>query len=188
MKEINQIAFCAMMSSLSVAIMFVGSIFCYSTLLVAAGGGFVAAIVARETSFSNSIIFYFVVVVLTNLFVPRKGILIDYLLFVGIYPILEFKICKIKNSIIRFGFKIIIFTISAILMLGLGLLISGINDIKLKNFSIFGVINIPIENVKLIGLCVLIIWCFCYDFFLQEFKSFYEKQLKSRIFKHCFKF
>lgn len=171
MKDINQITFCALMSALTVALMFVGSIFCYTAPLVAACCGYMNSIIANEVKFSRAIYSYFIVFFLANLFVARKAILIDYFIFSGIYPVIETKIVKIKNLLLKLFCKFIIFFICSV---------------SIINFNLFllSVSNMPIQQIKLMGYVAMIAWCFCFDYFLQDAKKMYRFKVKPRFVKN----
>lgn len=166
-KNIHQIAFCAIMSALSVALMFLGSLFFYSTMLIAFFCGFLSAIVAIETSSSKAFCAYFVVVFLALFFVARKTMVIHYALFGGFYPILELKIKKIKSYILQFMLKLTIMCICSFIIMALTLFIAGLS-------------NIQENNLKLTSYLLFVISCFCYDYFLQEFKAFYINKIKNK--------
>lgn len=170
MKTVNEVTFCALISALSVALMFLGSIFCYASLLVAACCGYLNLIVANETKLSRAFCCYFIVLFLASLFVARKSILIDYAIFSGIYPIIEVHISKIENLIFKLMFKFSVFLICSFSMISFNLFLMGLN-------------NMPLKKVKAVGYAAMLAWCFCFDYFLQDVKKIYIMRIRPKLLK-----
>lgn len=169
-KDIKQITFCGLISALSVALMFLSTIFCYSSLIGAACCGYLNLIVAKETKISRAFCSYFIVITLASLFVARKSILINYAIFNGIYPIVETKISNIKNISLRFVFKCLIFSLCSLIIINFNLFILGLN-------------NMPTKQVQILGYVSMFAWCFCFDFFLQDVKNLYITKIRPQILK-----
>ena len=167
MKNINQIAFSAIVSALSIVLMFLGSLISYSTMLIAFCCGFFSAIVVMETTMSRAYCSYFIVVVLAMFFIARKTMVLNYALFGGFYPILEYKISKIKSFILKAVIKTLTFCICSFAIIKLTLFIAGLDNSTLAAGL----------NLKFYFL-TSVIACFCYDFFCKNLRAFTLTKLK----------
>lgn len=174
MKNINQITFCAIISALNVVLMFLGSVFCHANLLISACCGYLNAITAHEIKFSRAICSHFIIIVLASLFVARKSILIEFCVFSGIYPILETKFSPIKNYMFKILIKTSIFLTCSLFIIGFNAFLIGLYNIPTKNTS----------HIFLVSYFLTIIWCFCFDYFLQDFKTIYISKIRPKIVMH----
>ena len=160
-----------MMIALSLALMFISSIFCYSTFLVAFAGGLLSYITALETKLTRAFCAYLIIVMLSMFFIARKSAVIDYTLFCGFYPIIELKISKLNSFLTKLLIKLMIFFTCAYVTLNL-------------NFFIAGISNVHAPKLKFTAYLIFSMSCLCFDYFLQEFKLFYNKKIKNKILRH----
>ncbi len=179
MRAIKQISLCSLMSALSVSIMLVGSlIFTNFTIVIVSICGFLNAILVREVSIKRAYCSFFVTSVLAYFLVSKIFMLMCYIIFGGIYPLIEVKINEMKiKSHKKYSIKFSFFVLSSLIMIGFHLLILGGTPSKNTSRRVFHIIYFS-----------HFIWCLYFDYYLKTFKIFYEQKLKPKILKYFFSY
>lgn len=115
MKRIKKIAFSGILVSLSVVVLFLGSIFEVLDLTVAAVASFITLLAIIELGSYFPLLIYLASSVLGILLLPNKYGALIYCLFYGFYPILKIKIeAKFKSKFLKISLKLLLFVISQI--------------------------------------------------------------------------
>ena len=105
MKKTKKLTICAMMSALSVVILYLASLFNAIDLSVSLLASFIILITVMELGVKCALSVYISSSFLSLLLLPQKYIAVMYLLFCGIYPIIRVyfeKLPKLLRIIIKF--------------------------------------------------------------------------------------
>ncbi len=113
MKHTGKIAVGGIISALALAVMFL-SWFPYLTYAVPAIAGVILIVIVIEIDFKWAMLVYGVISVL-SLFMMETDAKIMFIFFFGYYPIIKFKIDKIKQPVFKWISKIVVFNVAVIL-------------------------------------------------------------------------
>lgn len=153
-KKTFNIALCGLISALGVVIMMITAIIPTTTYAMPAMASLLLTVIVIETDKKWALASYFVVSVLSLLLVPDKESVAFYILFFGYYPIYKQIIeSKIKHLWLQWLLKILVFSISAIIIYFIAILILGM---PADEFTVFG-INVPLLFL-IAGIAVFIIF------------------------------
>lgn len=153
-KKTFNIALCGLISALGVVIMMITAIIPTTTYAMPAMASLLLTVIVIETDKKWALASYFVVSVLSLLLVPDKESVTFYILFFGYYPIYKQIIeSKIKHLWLQWLLKILVFSISAIIIYFIAILILGV---PADEFTVFG-INVPLLFL-IAGIAVFIIF------------------------------
>ena len=108
-KRVKALTLSAMMASLSVVILYLGSIIEVLDLCTALIASIMCTFVVIEVGGGWPYLTYAVTSVLSLLLLPNKFIAVVYFLFAGIYPILKEKIERLSSKILKWAIKIAFF-------------------------------------------------------------------------------
>ena len=135
MKNTLKIAFCGVIAALSVVIMFLTGVVPIATIAIPAlAGCFIIPVVAECNVKWGAGVFCVVALLSFFLATDREAFLI-YLLFFGYYPVLYAVLDKVKNKVLKYAIKLIIFNIAAVC------------EVLIVTF-VFG---IPFETISFLG-------------------------------------
>ena len=172
MKNTVKIAFCALMSALGTAIMWL-SYFPYFTYAVPAIAGLVTLVVFIEIGDKWAWGTYIVTAILALIFAEPEAKLM-FIFFLGYYPILKSYIEKIKNRVVQYILKFSVFNASVGVAYGI-------------LAKVFGIYMVDIETSTkffLIGLLLLANFTFyLYDIVLVRVANIYLYRLHRKIKK-----
>ncbi|MDE5600820.1 MAG: hypothetical protein K2I60_04300, partial [Oscillospiraceae bacterium] len=129
MKGTKQLAFCGIISAISVALMFISGIFSFLSYAIPGICGALLIMVMIDISKSKSFLIYIVVGVLSLLIVANKTSVLAYILLLGYYPILKFFIENIKNTFFECTLKLLVFLLSLALFLVISSFFVGLDMI-----------------------------------------------------------
>lgn len=153
-KKTFNIALCGLISALGVVIMMITAIIPTTTYAMPAMASLLLTVIVIETDKKWALASYFVVSVLSLLLVPDKESVAFYILFFGYYPIYKQIIeSKIKHLWLQWLLKILVFSISAIIIYFIAILILGV---PADEFTVFS-INVPLLFL-IAGIAVFIIF------------------------------
>lgn len=179
MRKNNQktyrLAFSAVISALSLALLFLTGLIPVGTYAFPCISGALLAVVVLETGYVSAFTVYFAVSVLSALFVADKEAALYYIAFLGFYPILKGLIEKIKSKVIQYILKLLIFN---------GCMIGGffasisLLSVPKESFNIFG-IYLPWVFLVL-GNIIFVIYDFCLTRIISEYIVKWRKKLKIR--------
>ena len=172
LKKVSQLAFCGVISSISVSLLFISGFICilhYSTAVLA---GVLITIAALVTDVKLSFLVYIVVSIVSLFTVLNKEVVFFYIFFGGIYPQILVLSHKIKNILFKFIFKT-----AAILILSL-----------ILNFVFLSLLTPSLKNshnnLFIINLVFIFSIFALYDRFLHVFIKFHFPYIKNKFFKN----
>lgn len=114
MKKSKQISLCGLMSALSIALLYFGSVIWIFSYLMPIIASLIMIIIINNLSNKYAWLVFGVVSVISILFSPDKECALTYTLFFGYYPIIFENINKIKNKIVKLAVEFITFNISMV--------------------------------------------------------------------------
>lgn len=155
MKNTSKITFCALMSALSVAFMML-SYFPYFTYAVPALSGIMGLIVLIEIGGKWPWFTYIVTSVLVMIFAETEAKFMYILLF-GYYPVLKAYIEKLRNRIMQYIIKFLVFNAAVVSvlfitvkLLGMPLDVCGYGALGVSTFMILANITFYLYDIVLV--------------------------------------
>ena len=146
LSKTSRVALCGMIAALSVVALFLTGLVPVATVaLPAAAGCFLIAVVA-ETSVRYGMAVYAVVAVLSLFLTPDREAALLYVLFFGYYPALYGLLSRIRNRVLCWGAKLLVFNGA---MLAEGLLAAFVLHLPMEELLPFGLVTIPLFLVLL---------------------------------------
>ena len=136
MKNTFKIAFCAVISALSVVFMFLTGIIPIGTYALPCIAGAVLCAVVIECGYPAAFSVYIVSSVLSFFIAGDKEAVLYYALFLGCYPVIKGLIEKIRYTILQWIFKYCVFNVSMVACFYLG---TYILSIPKESYVVFGV-------------------------------------------------
>lgn len=130
-----KIAFCSIISALSVALMLLTGIITIGTYALSAMAGLLMATVMIEFGYKYAFASYFVTSMLSVLIVPDKEAVLLFLFLFGYYPIIKAKLELIRTLIIRLILKLIIFNSAVLAVFYLSIAFLSMDK---SEFEVFG--------------------------------------------------
>ncbi len=172
-KKTFNVALCGVISALGVVIMMITAIIPTATYATPALAGLIATVIVIEINKKWAVASYFVVSVLSVLLVPDKEAVAFYVLFFGYYPIFKQIIeAKIKPRIIQWVLKILLFSLSAVLVYYIAILFLGVPT---DEFMLFGV-NLPLIFL-LAGIVVFVMFDYAMSGVIVTYINKYREKL-----------
>ncbi len=166
-----------MLCSLSVLILFVGSLFQTLDLSAAAAAGLTVIFAMIELGKKHAFLIYAASSLLALVLLPNKSPAVIFAAFAGLYPIIKAYLQRIRIRSLIIICKLILFNIFFTVIIVIGRYLLGLTeDFYLIGFDIIG------GAVYLLGNAVF----FIYDYALDRLVALYTVKLK-RIFDNNFK-
>lgn len=173
-KKTFNVALCGVVSALGVVIMMITAIIPATTYAMPALAGLISTVLVIEINKKWALASYFVISVLSLLLVPDKEAVAFYILFFGYYPIYKQIIeSKIKLALLQRILKIAVFSISAVAVYYIAILLLGVPT---DEFVIFGV------NLPLVFLLVGILIFMMYDNAMSGIIISYVNKFRKKLF------
>lgn len=146
LRKTSKVALCGMIAALSLVTLFLTGLVPMATVaLPAAAGCFLIAVVA-ETSVRYGIAVYAVVSVLAVFLTPDREAMLLYIIFFGYYPALYGVLCRIRNRVLCWTAKLLVFNGA---MIAEGLLAVFILMLPMEEMMPFGWVTIPLFLILL---------------------------------------
>lgn len=170
-----KIAFCGIVSALSVIVMFISLIPSFAYAIPAVAGIFIW-VISEQIGKKWAFLSYIAVALLSFMLIPEIEADFFFLSFFGYYPTLRFCLDKIKNKIIRFLIKLGIFNAAIVITYQILCILLSAEEM-LEGLEDFGV------------YAVYILWgtgniaFLLYDFFLGYMREIYVRFIKPRVAK-----
>lgn len=173
-KKTFNVALCGVVSALGVVIMMITAIIPTTTYAMPALAGLISTVLVIEINKKWALASYFVISVLSLLLVPDKEAVAFYILFFGYYPIYKQIIeSKINLALLQWVLKIAVFSISAVAVYYIAILLLGVPT---DEFVIFGV------NLPLVFLLVGILIFMMYDNAMSGIIISYVNKFRKKLF------
>ncbi|MGN0537914.1 MAG: hypothetical protein ACI4M3_08070 [Acutalibacteraceae bacterium] len=184
MKKMNgtkKTAYGGILTAIAVVLLIVSGILPKGRFFLPLAAGLAVFAAAREFSNGFGVMIYVAVSLLSFLVCADKTGVLCFVLIFGYYPLIKRKIEYIKNGVLSWGLKFILFTavFAAFILMNkfvFGTDLTAISPfgIDFSNFSFLGVsVNTPLMLCLLLYLAFLI-FMFVYDCFLAKFYPFYD--------------
>lgn len=168
----SRIALCGVIAALSVVVLFMTGIVPVATVaLPAVAGCFLIAVVA-ETGVRYGIAVYAVVSALSVFIVPDREAALLYIVFFGYYPALYGTLSRIRNRVLCWAAKLVVFNAA---MIAEGLLAVFLLSVPMEEMLPLGWISIPILLLLLNVIFVL------YDFSMNGLIVMYIRRIHPAI-------
>lgn len=168
MNKSKRISLGAMVTLLSIVLMFMTSIIPTTKIFLVSLASFLTATLVVEASVSTAIISFIATSVLGFILVPNKILVVSYALFFGYYGIVKFYIESINSLVLEWIVKMLIFNI--ILALGYFLLTRFFID-QLKLPFHIGLIVLGLQ-------VVFIIYDYIFSMFIQYYKTDISRHIR----------
>lgn len=176
MRNSTTLAVCAVSTSLSVVLLFVGGIVSVLSYVVPMLLGFLMIMLRRTFGAKSAWITYLSVGILSFVLVSEKECMLMYAFFFGYYPIIRDALLKIKPRVLSYFVRLIIFNASMLLC-------------QLALIYIFGIpfLEEGQGNWFIVVFAVLMNFLFViYDLLTEKLNLLYSLKLEKRI-KRIFK-
>ncbi len=176
-RKTARLALCGVIAALSTAVMFLSGVVPAATIaLPALSGCFLIAVVA-EADVRHGFVVYAAVSVLSAVLVPDKEAALIYILFFGYYPALYAVLGRIRNRVLRYAVKLVIFNAAAVTETLLCVYLLGIPwSETLPGGTVFAVILLALANA------VFVLYDSCMNglivFYVRRVHPFVGKYLK----------
>ncbi len=174
MKNASRIAFCGIISALSVLLLFMGGITFILAYVMPMIVGLLMLMLKRTFGAPSAWITYTAVSLLSLILVADKECMLMYILFFGFYPIIQPNINKIKPKPPRFLIKIMIFNSMIAVVQLLLVFVFGIPFLDEGDGRIFIIVFAALMNILFI----------IYDKLIDKLSYLYEIKLEKRIKKY----
>lgn len=166
----KKLTVCAMLAAIGVVLLYLGAFIEVLDISMAVFASFVCIIAVIEYGGSAPWLIYGVVSLLSLILLPNKTPAAFFALFFGFYPILKEKFEKL-NRVVAWVLKEIVFNISCLLIVAVGIFALGMQDnALLKQPIILAVMVVLAELVFVL-----------YDIALTRLISFYIIKLRHRL-------
>lgn len=176
MKPAKRLAFCGVLTAVSIAIMFMTAVIPIATYAIPAVCGALLLFAVIEFSKKQAMLIYLAVSILSFFIIPDRDASIAYIILFGYYPILKSLLEGKFKRFFVYVFKFMVFVLATAVFLLLSGLISGFE--VMKNYPLW---------VYVIGVLVAIITLFCYDYCLTLLIDAYLNRVREKYFKRFFK-
>lgn len=169
------IAFCGIISAISVMVMFISLIpsFAYAMPALA---GICIWIISEQIGKKWAVLSYIAVTLLSFMLIPEIEADFFFLSFFGYYPTLRFCLDKIKSSLVRFLIKLGVFNIAIVITYNILCVLLSTEEMLdgLEDFGVYAVYVLwGMGNIAFL----------LYDFFLGYMREIYVKFVKPRVSK-----
>lgn len=173
MKNANRIAFCGIISALSVLLLFLGGITFILAYVMPMIVGLLMLMLRRTFGTPSAWITYTAVSLLSLILVADKECMLMYILFFGFYPIIQPDINKIKHKFPRYLVKLILFNAMIAVVQLLLVFVFGIPFLEEGEGRIFILVFVVLMNILFV----------IYDRLIDKLSYLYEIKLENRIKK-----
>jgi len=173
MKNANRIAFCGIISALSVLLLFLGGITFILAYVMPMIVGLLMLMLKRTFGTPSAWITYTAVSLLSLILVADKECMLMYVLFFGFYPILQPDINKIKPKFPRYLIKFALFNSMIAVVQLLLVFVFGIPFLEEGEGRIFILVFVALMNILFV----------IYDRLIDKLSYLYEIKLEKRIKK-----
>lgn len=130
------IALGGIISAMSFVLVFLSSLFPFGTYAFPCFAGMLIVVVLSELGYRASICVYVVVSVLSLLLVSDKEAALFYVSFLGFYPLVKTLIERLKNKVLQYVIKFLVFNFCIIAAFYIGIFLFGIPK---ESFNLFGI-------------------------------------------------
>lgn len=168
-KEIKKITLSSIFSGLTVALIIVGSLFELLDLTCAAFGALTVYISMLEIKGKYPFLIYLTASVLSLILIPLSTATLYYVAFFGYYPILRYRLRKLKKVFS----KLICFGLFNFTMILLYLLFKAAFALQNEPYVMYLVLLITAN-----------VFFLCFDFALDVFAYIYIKKIRPKLKKH----
>lgn len=168
------VALSGILSALSVVLMFSTGIIPASGMILPAVCGVLIWVIYREINIKWALLCYTAVTLLNILITPDIESKLLFTFFFGYYPIIRDLLMKIKNKIICYITRLLVFNIPCISVYLLLIFVFGMGEL-LEEFQEFG--QFSVLAIWLLGNFTFV----CYDYLLAQLPLFYDKIVRKKI-------
>ena len=174
-----RLALCGVVAALSTAVLFLTGILPVATVAAPALAGLFLIAVVAETDVKHGFGTYLVVCVLAALVAPDREAALLFVLFFGYYPVLYGLLSRLKNAVIRYLLKFLLFNAAMVLDAVLAIFLLGIPAEEFfeqgRFFAVF---------LLLAANAVFAVYDFCMNglivFYIRRLHPFVGKYLKQK--------
>ncbi|MGN0479695.1 MAG: hypothetical protein ACI4GO_09700 [Hominenteromicrobium sp.] len=170
-----RVAFCGVIAALSVVVLFLTGVIPVATIALPAVAGCLLIAVVAEINVRYGFAVYLVVSVFAALLTPDREAALLYIVFFGYYPALYGLLSRIRNRVLCWAAKLLVFNAAMVLE---GFLAVLFLQIPVSEMLPFGWISIPIMLVLLNAVFVL------YDFSMNGLIVLYIRRLHPLVGKY----
>lgn len=177
-KSVNKtqnLAFCAVISALSLVLMLITGLIPVGTYAFPCIAGALLSVIVIESGYIFAFTTYIVVAVMSALFVADKEAALYYIAFLGFYPVLKGLIERIRLKIVSYLLKFILFNACIITAFFVSITILSVPK---ESFMVFG-IYLPWIFLVL-GNLVFIVYDVCLTRVISEYAQKWRRKLKIR--------
>lgn len=169
-----KIAFCGLIAALSVIIMFLTGLIPIATLALPAIAGCLLIAVVAEAGVRWAVCVYMVCGALSFIVAPDREAALFYILFFGYYPALFAVIGRMKNRVIRYLVKLLVFNAAVVAEFFIAVNLLGIPFEEMELFGQFtALVLLVLANVVFI----------IYDLALDRLISTYYMKMRPKVKK-----
>ena len=136
-RKSTQVAMGGVAAGLCLLLMFLTTMIPFAEYALPAMAGIVLIAVVVENGTKNAVAVYAAVSLMSMILVPRPEVAMLFIFFFGYYPILQFRLDRIRPRVLQYPIKFLIFNGAVILAYLLIIFLFGITDI-LDDFGDFG--------------------------------------------------
>jgi len=166
MKAYKKVVLSGILSSLSVLIMLIGSLFSTLDLTAAAAAALTVLFALIELGKKYAFSVYLVSSILALVLLPNKSPALIFTVFAGFYPILKAYIHRIKSRLLSYTVKLVIFNLFFTAIILTGKYLFGIEE----DFYAFSTVIYLLGNIAFV----------LYDFALDRLVMLYNYKIRKR--------
>ncbi|MDR0983509.1 MAG: hypothetical protein LBL93_00665 [Ruminococcus sp.] len=175
MKFSYKIAFCGVMSSMCLVLMFLAGAIPLAYILLSALPGMLVMLITFEVGLIWGVLTYLAVGILSLFITFDKEAALFFIGFFGVYPLFKFYFDKIKLIILRRGLKFLIMVICVLINYYFTVFVLGIDDVSDSSQTA--------KNIVLISQGICLLFFVYFDSVLDFSIKFYRKKLRHRVVK-----
>lgn len=172
-KKSTQIALGGLSAALCIVVMLCTFMLPFATYALPMLAGVVLIPMAIEMGFTHAFIAYCAVSMLSLIMIPDREAALMFIAFFGYYPILLFKLDKIKSRLLRIPLKLFIFNFSLLAAYGVIIFLFRLNYVAEELSHGFGFILLLIANI----------FFPVYERALRVFTALYIHRIRKRLIK-----
>ncbi|MEE1219103.1 MAG: hypothetical protein U0L20_04185 [Ruminococcus sp.] len=170
-----RIAFCGVISALSLTLMMLTAVFPLGTYAIPCIAGVIITTIVIEYGYKWATAVYIAVALLSLFFAADKEAVSYFILIFGYYPILKGIIEKnIKTRLVQYIFKFFVFNLAAVIAFYIGIFLLGV---PAEEYTLFG-FYIPLAFLAIGNIFFII-----YDLFVTVFVIKYVRNLRKMLFR-----
>lgn len=173
----KKIAFCGIIAALILVLMFLSGLIPIATIAIPAIAGCLLIAVVVEAGISWGFTVYAVCSVLSMILATDKEAALFFVLFFGYYPVLFAVLCKMKNKLLRYFVKLLIFNSSFLLELWLSINLLGI---PFEAIEMLGSWSLPV--LLIMANIVFVIYDYALNGLIHRYIHSFHNKIQ-RIFK-----